>query len=219
MKNHYSIRLEAMNGYTRKRKADPMETAVTIRRAPTAPLLCLGVLMFFGADPLHAATSYSYIDDRGTPVYTDALETIPEKYRAKVKTHERPDPPPPTALQSMQAQVKEQARNLEQQAQQLGERLQLKDKVPSLWVPLEGMNPAQSRIVTYSAAAAVVLLLMMYLSKSQLVRMLGFCLLIALAIGAPVLMYVSEDGPMDRLKQKATAAGQAQHNRADQIPR
>jgi hypothetical protein len=59
---------------------------------------------------------------------------------------------------------------------------------------------------------------MMYLSKSQLMRMLGFCLLIALGIGTPVLMYVSDGGPMDTMKTRATAAGQAQQDRLQRLP-
>jgi hypothetical protein len=60
---------------------------------------------------------------------------------------------------------------------------------------------------------------MMYLSKSQLIRMLGFGLLIVIGIGVPVLMYVSDGGPMDRMKQKSITAGQAQQDRLDQVPR
>ena len=35
---------------------------------------------------LSATTIYSYIDDRGTPVLTDNIESIPERYRAKVQS-------------------------------------------------------------------------------------------------------------------------------------
>jgi hypothetical protein len=65
----------------------------------------------------------------------------------------------------------------------------------------------------------VVLILVMYLSQSQLVRMLGFCLLIVVGIATPVLMYVNDGGPMDAMKKKATAAGQAQQDRLQQVPR
>ena len=169
--------------------------------------LLLGSVALFSSD-VQATTIYSYIDDHGNPVYTDTPETIPEKYRAKVKTHERPDPvsKAPSVLQSVRNTVKEQAKNFG-------------FKVPSFQINMEGLNPTQSRILTYAGAAAVVLLLMMYLSKSQFVRMLGFCLLIVVGIGAPVLMYVSDGGPMDAVKQKATAAGQAQQDRLQQIPR
>jgi len=155
-----------------------------------------------------AVTIYTYIDDQGNPVYTDAPETIPEKYRAKVKTHEQPNPvvQTPSALQSVQQTVKEQAKNFGFMA-------------PSFLIGTEGLSPAQSNILTYAGAAAVVLLLMMYISKSQLVRMSGFCLLIVVGIGAPVLMYVSDGGPMDTMKKKAVATGQAQLDHLQQAPR
>jgi hypothetical protein len=36
-----------------------------------------------------AETIYSYIDEQGTPVLTDNYNSIPERYRTKVKTTER----------------------------------------------------------------------------------------------------------------------------------
>ena len=36
-----------------------------------------------------ATTIYSYIDDQGTPVITDNFKTIPERYRARVRTTEQ----------------------------------------------------------------------------------------------------------------------------------
>ncbi|MBI3355952.1 MAG: DUF4124 domain-containing protein [Nitrospirae bacterium] len=168
-------------------------------------LLIIGIIWI--VPKAGATTIYSYIDDKGNPVYTDAPETIPEKYRAKVKTYEQPNPKAttPSLVQSVQQTVKEQAKNFG-------------FKVPSFQVEMEGFNPTQSRILTYAGALAVVLLVMMYISKSQLVRMLGFCLLVVVGIGAPVLMYVSDGGPMDAMKKKATATGQAQQDRLQQAP-
>jgi hypothetical protein len=60
---------------------------------------------------------------------------------------------------------------------------------------------------------------MMYLSKSQLTRMLGLCLLMVIGIGAPVLIYVSDSGPMDVMKKKAASSGQVQQDRLQQVPR
>lgn len=85
-------------------------------------------------------------------------------------------------------------------------------------VDMAGFNSVQSTILTYAGAAAVVLLLMMYMSKSPLVRMLGLCLLIVIGIGVPVLMYVSDGGPMDIIEKKAVASGQTQQNRLRQAP-
>jgi len=172
-------------------------------------LLCLCLVLGLGACvESWATTIYSYIDDRGNLVYTDSSDTIPEKYRAKVKTHGQADSvsKSPSMMQSMQKKVREQAKNYGW-------------SMPSFHFAMEGLTPAQSKIVTYAGAAAVVLLLMMYLSTSQLIRMLGLCLLIVLGIGAPLLMYVSDGGPMDTMKKKAAASGQAQLDRLQQAPR
>lgn len=176
--------------------------------APLCLLVCTMVLGQGFFSGVCAVTVYSYIDDQGNPVLTDVPETIPEQYRAKVKTHEQPDPvtKPSSVMQSVQQTLKERVKNFG-------------FKAPSIQIDMEGLNPAQSKILTYAGAAAVVLLLMMHFSKSQLVRLLGFCLLIVVGIGAPVLMYVSDGGPMDAMKKKATAAGQAQQDRLNQAPR
>lgn len=155
-----------------------------------------------------ATTIYSYIDEQGNLVYTDTLETIPPKYRAKVKTHEQPDSAtkPSSALQSVQETVKTQAKNLG-------------FEMSSVNLGLAGLAPDQSKIVTQAGIAAVVLLLIMFFSKnSPMVRLLALGLLIVLGIGTPVLMYTSDGGPMDRMKDKAVAAGQTQQNRLQVLP-
>jgi len=173
-------------------------------------LICLCTILILGIRvEVRATTIYSYIDDRGNLAYTDSLDTIPEKFRAKVKTHEQPDSVSnsPSVMQSMQQKIKEQAKNHGWE-------------MPSFQLDMEGLTPAQSKIVTYAGAAAVVLLLLMYISNSPFIRMLGFCLLIVLGIGAPLLIYVSDGGPMDRMKEKAVASGQAQQDRIQQqVPR
>ena len=183
------------------------------RSAIIALSLLAGVMIGPHTVPESGATTiYSYIDDQGNPVFTDTPETIPEKYRAKVKTHEQPDSvsrsassTSPTMLQSVKQTVNERVKNY-------GVTL------PSLHMDLEGLSPNQSKILTYAGAAAVVLLLVMYISKSQLVRMLGFCLLVVVGIGAPLLMYVDDSGPMGTLKKQASVSGQAQQDRLQRAP-
>ena len=169
-------------------------------------IILTGLFMVTTVQDAGAVTIYSYLDDQGNPVYTDAPETIPPKYRARVKTHERAEPAGnrPSVLQSVR-------QTLQEQTKQLGFSL------PSF--KMDGVTPHQSGILTYAGAAAIGLLLVMYLSKSQLLKMLAFCLLVVLGIGVPVLMYVSDGGPMDAMKQKAKATGQAQEERLQQIPR
>lgn len=158
-----------------------------------------------------ATTIYSYVDDQGNLAYTDTLETIPEKYRARVKTHEQRDTtstqPLPSTMQSMKQSLQ----------QSVTERV----KSIGLTMPsfaMEGLTPNQSKILSYAGTIVVILLLVMYLSKSQLVRMLGFCLLVVVGIGAPVLMYVDNGGPIGTIKTQASTAGQVQQDRARQLP-
>jgi hypothetical protein len=174
-------------------------------------ILVLGVCVVMGQGlPVEAwaSTIYSYIDDQGNLVYTDTLETIPQKYRAKVKTHERPDPvtKSPSTLQSVQETIKTKAKNLGWE-------------MPSGHLEMAGLSPEQSKIATAAGIAAVILLIMMLMSKnSPMIRLLALGLLIVLGIGTPVLMYTSGGGPMDRMKEKAVAAGQTQQNRAQVSP-
>lgn len=158
-----------------------------------------------------ATTIYSYIDDQGNLAYTDNPETIPEKYRTKVKTHEQRDATSPQAAPSTVQSMKQSVQ------QTVGERV----KSLGLTMPflnMEGLTPNQSKILSYAGTIAVILLLMMYLSKSQLIRMLGFCLLVAVGIGAPVLMYVDDGGPIGTIKTQASHSGQAQQDRVRQLP-
>jgi len=173
--------------------------------------LIVGVLAVcqWGVVAARAATVYSYIDDQGNPVFTDSPETIPEKYRAKVKTHERPDSvkKSPSVVDRVRDTVKEQVKGFGFQ-------------VPSVHIDMKNFSSAQSPILTYAGIAAIVLLLIMYFSKEiPMLRLLALGLLIVLGIGTPVLMYTSEGGPMDNMKKKAAASGQAQQDRLQQAPR
>jgi hypothetical protein len=162
----------------------------------------------WGAVDARAATVYSYIDDQGTPVFTDRPETIPEKYRAKVKTHERPDAEKQST--SAVAAVKEK---VVEKVKGLGATM------PSLRVNLNNLGSSQSDILTSAGVAAMVLLCVMYFcKKSPMIRLLALGLLFVLAIGTPLLMYTSDGGAMDVMKKKAAATGQAQQDRLQQVP-
>lgn len=182
------------------------------RLGGTGLVLSIMVFCLAPVTEIQATTIYSYIDEHGNPVYTDAPETIPEKYRAKVKTHERVDrtaagpaetPKKETAQQAMKAQVKD-----------------VWTKLLSHRVTVEGLSSGQLDILNYAGAAALVLLIIMFLSKKRpMLRLLCFSLLILLGIGTPVMMYVGEGGTVEVLKKKAIAAGQDQEDRLQQVPR
>ncbi|MEK6631710.1 MAG: DUF4124 domain-containing protein, partial [Nitrospirota bacterium] len=171
--------------------------------------IILAGLLLLGIDPYpfqaHATTIYSYIDEQGNPRFSDSMENIPEKYRAKVKTHEQATPQErsPSAVDSVKAIVLPPIATVKQKVSELLQgfgiaRPSASTKIQSVpsTAPSSDMNSSQSQIVNYAGAAAVVLLLLMYFSKSQLMRLLALCLLVTLGVATPVLLYVSDDGPM-----------------------
>lgn len=175
--------------------------------------LCVMISLLAGwpwnAGEVRAAPVYTYIDDRGNPVFTDRPETIPEQYRAKVQIHERPDADKKSSS-TVVATVKEK---VVEKMKGLGATM------PSLKVNLKNLGSSQSDILTTAGIAAVVLVCIMYLSKkSPMIRLLALGLLFVLAIGTPVLMYTSDGGALDVMKQKAAGTGQAQQDRLRQVP-
>lgn len=197
---------------------------------PRLGWIMLAGLLLLGIDPYpfqaHATTIYSYIDEQGDPRFSDSMENIPEKYRAKVKTHEQATPQerPPSAYDSVKAIVLPPIATVKQKVTELLQDLGIARpsvstkaaSVPST-APSSDLTASQSKIANYAGAAAVVLLVLMYLSKSQLVRLLALCLLVTLGVATPILLYVSDDGPMTGMKNRATAVGQAQQDRLKQV--
>lgn len=186
--------------------------------------LLLGGLAVFPS-VVQATTIYSYIDEQGNPRFSDSMDNIPEKYRAKVKTHEQATPQerPLSVLDSARAMVP--TSTIASFKQKVVELLQgfgipvstAASKTGTPPSPSSDMSSSQSRILNYAGTAAVVLLLMMYFSKSQLMRLLGLCLLVTLGIATPILLYVSDDGPMTTMRNKANVVGQAQQDRLKQV--
>jgi hypothetical protein len=154
-----------------------------------------------------ATTIYSYIDEQGTPVMTDNFNTIPDRYRARVKTTEQ--------IATVPQRVST-ADTIHERVSSVGG--QLRDMVSGAVPNISGLSPAQSQILTYAGLAAIVLLVAMNLSKGPFVRLLALGLLILLSLATPILMYVSNDGPMDVLKNKASQIEKKHQDRAQQIP-
>lgn len=172
-------------------------------------ILAVGVslVMPLASNEVLATTVYSYIDEQGTPVITDNLNTIPERYRAKVKT---------TELNSTAPQNTSTAGAMQEHLSNLGKRLG--GMVSGIVPTISGLSPSQSAILTYAGLAAIVLLVAMNLSKGQSIRLLALWCLIMLGIATPVLMYVSNDGPMDVMKNKASQIEKQRQDRTQQIP-
>ena len=163
-----------------------------------------GLLMSPTSMEAWATTIYSYIDDQGTPVITDNINTIPERYRAKVKTTEQI--PQGTST----------AGTIHERVTKWGS--QVTDMASSAVPNISGLSPSQSKILTYAGVAAIVLFVTMYMSKGQSIRLLALWCLIMLGLGTPVLMYVSKDGPMDVLQKQAAQNEKKHQDRLQQIP-
>lgn len=154
-----------------------------------------------------ATTIYSYIDEHGTPVFTNDFNKIPERYRAKVKTTEEASNAP------------QKSSNTNVVNEHLSDWVgQFRTKVSSTVPAIPGLSPSQSEILTFAGFAAVILLAAMTLSKGQGIRLLALWGLIMLGIATPVLMYVSNDGPTDVLKNKASQVEKQRQDRVQQIP-
>ena len=139
-------------------------------------------------------------------MFTDNPNAVPERYRAKVKTIEQPtdqDAAVPLS-QSLQRRLRAHIRDL-------------RSVMPAYHGSIYGLAPRQSEYITYGGVVAVVLLIIMYVGKSPYTRLLGFALLLLMGITLPVLIYVSDDGPAERLQKAATAVGQAQQERLQQV--
>jgi hypothetical protein len=154
-----------------------------------------------------ATTMYSYIDEQGTPVMTDNFNTIPERYRARVKTTEQAATAPQRT--STAGTINERVSNFGRQ---------LRDMVSGAAPNISGLSSSQSEILTYAGLAAVILLIAMNVMKGQFIRLLALGCLIILGLATPVLMYVSDDGPMDVMKKKASQVEKKQQDRVQQIP-
>lgn len=155
-----------------------------------------------------ATTMYSYINEQGTPVITDNLSTIPERYRARVKTTEQISSAPQGT--STAGAIHERVSNVGGQ---------LRDMASGAVPNISGLSPSQSETLTYAGVAAIVLFAVMYMSNSQgMVRLLALWCLIMLGLGTPIVMYLSKDGPMDVMKSKAAQVEKQHQDRVRQIP-
>ena len=154
-----------------------------------------------------ATPIYSYIDEQGTPVMTDNFNTIPDRYRARVKTTEQ--------IATVPQRIST-AGIIHERVSSVGR--QLRDMVSGAVPNISGLAPAQSQILTYAGFAAIILLVAMNVSKGPFVRLLALGLLILLGLATPVLMYVSSDGPMEVMKNKAAQIEKTHQDRAQQIP-
>jgi hypothetical protein len=157
--------------------------------------------------PAAAETLYSYIDEQGTPILTDNYNSIPERYRAKVKTTERSvSPPAQTAPLGA----------IHNTVMSWGKRIT--GAIPGFAPEISGLSPAHSKILTSAGVVGFICVIAMYLSRNQAIKFLSIWILVLTGIVTPVLLYTAQGGASDVMKAKATDAAKKQQDRLQQVP-
>ena len=172
----------------------------------------LGVLILWISSLLlpeiaSATTIYSYIDERGTPVLTDNFESIPERYRAKVRVTEQT----PQSTSEHSAAIKLQ--------QKMADWAHGTDGMLGSFAPsISGLTPYQSRLLSFGGLVAVICLLARLLGRGQAIRFLSLWGLIMLGLTVPALFFTSQDAPLDRLSGQAGKIQEKQQEHLQRAP-
>jgi hypothetical protein len=168
-------------------------------------LLWIGSLLLPGIGS--ATTIYSYIDDRGTPVMTDRLENIPERYRAKVQVTEQ---------DSLAVSEQSVAGKIQQK---------LADLMPKAggdfgkFIPnISGLSHYQSKVLSVGGIVAAFCLIIRPFMRSQAARFLLLWCLIMVGVTVPALFFTSQDAALDRLTGQAGAIQDKQQKHLQGTP-
>jgi len=137
------------------------------------------------------AATYTYVDDKGTVVFTDNKDNIPARYRARVRVLEEGE-----SAKGGGGLIEKGTAAVEQVT---GKITGTASQSP---ITIPGLSPYQSKVLSLACVAAVLMAGTMLLSGNPAVRFLMRWLLVLLAIGTTATMFFSEGG----LAQKATGA-------------
>lgn len=198
-------------------------TRVKSRRRPGVALIAGLALFWFGCvmaglpDEAAAAKGYKYVDDRGNIVLTNQWDSIPERYRERVKVVEMPDEPKAgIAMPNLGGGAP--AGGIAQQATE-----SLKVVASSAQTAASGLTSDRSTVVGASFVAGVIMLATMMLSKNPATRLLMRWLLVLLVFGTTAHVYFSslDKKTPGTLMQKVTGTTKeverAQQEKAQQI--
>lgn len=172
----------------------------------------LGILLLWISSLLlpeivFATTVYSYIDEQGTPVLTDNFESIPERYRAKVRVTEQA----PKVTSDHSAVIKLQ--------QKIGDLFKSSGGGVGTFAPnISGLTHYQSQVLSFGGIVAVVCLLARFFGRNQAVRFFSLWCLVMAGLIVPALLFTSQDGPLDRLTGQAENIQGKQQDRLKQAP-
>ncbi len=172
----------------------------------------LGILLFWISSLLlpevvFASTVYSYIDEQGTPVLTDNFESIPERYRAKVRVTEQTPKSPSEHSAAVQLQ------------QKMADLAHNADGMFGSFAPsISGLTHYQSRVLSFGGLVAAICLLARLFGRGQAIRFFSLWGLIMLGLTVPALFFTSQDGPLDRLSGQAGKIQEKQQEHLQHAP-
>ena len=163
---------------------------------------CTFALSFFSlcVSALHGRPTYRR--RHSTPIPTKAERVITDNYN-KI----------PPSYRSRATAVEQESEGYTADLERVGE-IVVSSKGFVFNVP--GMSIQQSRIITYAGVIALCCVVAMNLSRSQAIRLLALWCLVLTGIGAPVLVYVADDGAAAVMKNKAAQIQQKQQDRLSQ---
>jgi hypothetical protein len=168
-------------------------------------IILLYVLLFslggLFASEAFCKTLYSYSDERGTRIITDNYNNIPPIYRSRVTA------------------VEQDGDHFDGYVTSFGASNGVGTLIGSgkgFVINVPGMSFQQSKVITYAGVIALLCILAMNLSRSEAIRVLALWCLLMTAIGAPVLVYIADDGAGTIMKKKAIEIEQKQKERLSQ---
>jgi hypothetical protein len=164
-------------------------------RAAVLVVAIVAILNSAAASVVDAKPLYSYTDDKGTRIITDNYNRIPPSARAKATA------------------VEQEAEGYAGEIERVGGLI---GSAKGFVVLVPGMSLEQSKIITYAGLFALLCVIGMHLSRSEAIRALALWSLVLTGIGAPVLVYIADDGAARMMKNKAADIQQKQQDRLSQ---
>lgn len=179
------------------------------RAGVIAGVLLLWIGSFLLPETASAATVYSYIDDRGTPVLTDNFESIPERYRAKAQAMEQA----PQRAPDHSAAIK-----LQQKVAGWASNTGTGGRLDRFTQNISGLTPYQSQVLNFGGIGAAICFLVRLFMRGQVIRFLALWCLIMLVLIVPALLFTSQDAPLDRVRGQAAKIQDKQQEHLQRTP-
>lgn len=170
---------------------------MSLRMGWRVMMVALILTLLGGVFGVEAKSLYSYTDDKGTRIITDNYHKIPTAYRAKVTV------------------VEQETDGYMGEIERVGE---LVGSAKGFVIPLPGMSLQQAKVITYAGIFGLLCLVAMNFSRSEAIRALALWCLVLIGIGAPVLVYIADDGAAAIMKNKAAEIQHKQQDRLSHVP-